>query len=71
MENGDEKIRTVMRACMNGSKREGGTWTLREYERDRLETFEMWTWLYMENISWNDQITNEYMLGIREKKAFK
>ena len=38
------------------------TWTLRKYERDRLEAFEMWTWRNMENISWKDHMTNEYVL---------
>ena len=30
---------------------------------------EMWTWRNMENISWKDHITNEYVLGqVNEKK---
>ena len=45
------------------------TWTLRKYERDRLEAFEMWTWRNMENVSWKDHITNEYVLGqVNEKR---
>ena len=34
----------------------------------RLEAFEMFTWRKMENISWKDHITNEYVLGqVNEK----
>ena len=51
------------------------TWTLRKYEASRLETFEIWTWRYMQNISWKDHKNNEYALdvrpGKREKEAFK
>ena len=44
------------------------TWTLRKYERVRLEAFEMWTWKNMENISWKDLKTNEYALDIVKDK---
>ena len=45
------------------------TWTLRKYERDRLEAFEMWTWRNIKNISCKDQMTNEYVLGqVNEKR---
>ena len=42
------------------------TWTLRKYERDRLEAFEMWTW---RNMSWQYHINNEYVPGrVNEKR---
>ena len=51
------------------------TWTLRKYERERLEAFEMWTWCNMENISWKDHMTSLYVIlnrsSKREKNAFK
>ena len=40
------------------------TWTLRQSEKNRLEAFEMWTWRNMENISWNDNVTNEHVLNL-------
>ena len=38
------------------------TWTLRKYERGRLEDFEMWIRRNIENISWKNQMPNEYVL---------
>ena len=35
-----------------------------KYERDRLEAFKMWYWRNMENISWQDHKTNEFVLDL-------
>ena len=52
----------VWSVALHGSE----TWTLRTYERDRLEAFDIWTWCNMENISWKDHMTTEY---VRNEKA--
>ena len=45
------------------------TWTLRKYDRDRLEAFKMWILRNMENISCIDLMTNEYVLDqVNEKR---
>jgi len=51
-------MKIVWSVALYGSE----TWTLRKYERDRLETFEMWTWRNMENINWKDHMINKYVL---------
>jgi hypothetical protein len=38
------------------------TWTLRKLDQKYLETFEMWCWRRMENISWTDRVNNEAVL---------
>jgi ribosomal protein S10 len=38
------------------------TWTLREYEKKKLEAFEMWIWRRMLKISWKDKLNNEKVL---------
>jgi exonuclease III len=38
------------------------TWTLREYERKKLEAFEMWMWRRMLKISWKDKVSNVKVL---------
>ena len=45
------------------------TWTIRKYERDRLEAFRMWTRRNMENISFQDHMTNKYVFEqVNEKR---
>jgi hypothetical protein len=34
------------------------TWTLRAVEQKHLQTFKMWCWRRMENISWTDNVRN-------------
>jgi hypothetical protein len=38
------------------------TWTLRAVDQKHLESFEMWCWRRMENISWTDYMRNEEVL---------
>ena len=38
------------------------TWTLRAVDQKNLESFEMWCWRRMENISWSDHVRNEEVL---------
>jgi hypothetical protein len=38
------------------------TWTLRKVEQKYLESFEMWCWRRMEEISWRDRVNNEAVL---------
>ena len=38
------------------------TWTLRKVDQIYLESFEMWCWKRMENISWTDHVRNEEVL---------
>ena len=38
------------------------TWTLRAADQKYLESFEMWCWRRMENISWIDYVRNEEVL---------
>ena len=38
------------------------TWKLRAVEQKHLESFEMWCWRRMENISWTDHVRNEEVL---------
>jgi hypothetical protein len=38
------------------------TWTLRKIDQKYLESFEMWCWRRMENISWTDRVGNEEVL---------
>jgi hypothetical protein len=38
------------------------TWTLRAVDQKLLESFEMWRWIRMEKISWNDHVRNEKVL---------
>ena len=35
------------------------TWTLRATDQKHLESFEMWCWRRMEEISWTDHVSNE------------
>ena len=37
-------------------------WTLWKVDQKYLESFEMWCWRRMENISWNDHVWNERVL---------
>jgi hypothetical protein len=38
------------------------TWTLRKVDQKYLESFEMWCWRRMKNISWTDHVRNEEVL---------
>ena len=38
------------------------TWTLRKAEIDKLEALEIWIWIRLENISWEEKIRNEEVL---------
>jgi hypothetical protein len=38
------------------------TWTLRKFDQKYLESFEMWCWRRMEEISWTDRVRNEEAL---------
>jgi len=38
------------------------TWTLRAVDQKHLESFEMWCWRGMEEISWTDHVRNEEVL---------
>ena len=74
------KKRVIMTIVWSVALYGSETQTLRKYERDRLEAYEMWTmenmernvdhkWRNMENISWKGHITNEYVLGqVNEKR---
>ena len=37
------------------------TWTLRAADQKYLESFEMWCWRRMENISWTDHVRNDFV----------
>jgi hypothetical protein len=37
-------------------------WTLRKIDQKYLESFEMWCWRRMKNISWTDRVRNEEVL---------
>ncbi|PNF17595.1 hypothetical protein B7P43_G14208 [Cryptotermes secundus] len=37
-------------------------WTLRAVDQKHLESFEMWRWRRMEQISWTDYVRNEEVL---------
>jgi hypothetical protein len=44
-------------------------WTLRAVNQKQLESFEMWCWRGMENISWTDHVRNEgVLLRAKEQK---
>jgi hypothetical protein len=38
------------------------TWTLRAVDQKHLESFEMWCWRRMENISWTDHVRDKDVL---------
>jgi hypothetical protein len=45
------------------------TWTLWKEDQKHLESFEMWCWRRMENISWADCVRNEDILRtVKEKR---
>jgi len=45
------------------------TWTLRLVDQKHLESFEMWCWRRMENISWRDHVRNEeVLLRVKEQR---
>ena len=45
------------------------TWTVRKLERKYLESFEMWCWRRMEKIKRPENVTNEVLEGIGEKRT--
>jgi len=46
------------------------TWTLREVDRKKIETFEMWIWRRMEKIGWSDKITNvDVLKRVNEERS--
>jgi hypothetical protein len=43
--------------------------TLRAVDQKQLESFEMWSWRRMENISWTDHVRNEeVLLRVKEQR---
>jgi hypothetical protein len=45
------------------------TWTLRAVDQKHLESFEMWCWRRMENISWTDHMRKEdVLLRVRDQR---
>lgn len=45
------------------------TWTLRKFEKKRLEAFEMWCWRRLLKISWTEKVTNKEVLErVQEEK---
>jgi len=45
------------------------TWTLWAVEQKHLESFEMWCWRRMEEISWTDHVRNEdVLLRVKEQR---
>ena len=45
------------------------TWTLRAVDQKQLESFEMWCWRRMEQISWTDHVRNEeVLLRVKEQR---
>jgi hypothetical protein len=46
------------------------TWTLRKVDQTYLESFEMWSWRRMEQISWTDRMRNEVLPGVKEGEEY-
>jgi len=45
------------------------TWTLRAVDQKHLESFEMWCWRKVEEISWTDHVRNEDVsLRVKEQR---
>jgi len=45
------------------------TWTLRAVNQKHLESFEIWCWRRMEEISWTDHVRNEeVLLRVKEQR---
>ena len=46
------------------------TWTLRAVDQKHLESFEMWRWRRMKQISWTDHVRNEeVLLRVKEQRS--
>ena len=44
-------------------------WALRKVDQEHLESFEMWSWRSMENISWTDRVRNgEVLCGAKGER---
>ena len=45
------------------------SWTLRAVDQKQLESFEMWCWRTIEQISWTDRVRNEeVLLRVKEQR---
>ena len=45
------------------------TWTLRAVDQKLLESFEMWCWRRMEQVSWTDHVRNKnVLLRVKEQR---
>ena len=44
------------------------TWKLWAADQKHLESFEMWCWRRMENISWTEHVRNELLLRVNEQR---
>jgi len=45
------------------------TWTLRKVDQKYLESCEIWCWIRMEKISWNDRLKKEEELNkVKEER---
>ncbi|KAJ4427758.1 hypothetical protein ANN_25411 [Periplaneta americana] len=60
----EKELRKILVKCFVWSVALYGaeTWTLRQSEEKRIETFEMWIWRRMERVKWTDRIRNEAVL---------
>jgi hypothetical protein len=45
------------------------TWTLRAVDQKHLESFEMWSWRWMEKISWTDHVRNKEVLLVSTSRG--
>ena len=45
------------------------SWTLKQNNIKKLETFEMWLWRKIEGIKWQDHITKEILNKVGEKRS--
>jgi hypothetical protein len=67
----DLELRTKLLKCYiwNIGLYGAETWTLRAVDQKHLESFEMWCWRRMENISWTDHVKNEgVLLRVKEQR---
>jgi hypothetical protein len=44
------------------------TWTLQKVDQIYVESFEMWCWRRMENISWTERVRNEVLHRVKEER---
>jgi len=43
-------------------------WTLHKVEQKYLDSFEMWSWRRMEQVSWKDCVKNEVLHRVKEER---